>query len=283
MDNCLFCRASNSIVNVHGEYTCNCCGTVFNVELQDEHTTQLYEHTDIQVKNVNLYVNRKLDKLNRMCEKYDPAKKIEASAKCLCGVLEHKLMLDQTFVDTTKEWFKLIVTNNELLNLSTTIKREILFVCCCYCVSIYLRRGWELKVFCELFSVELCQAWSYLPVVTDAFKTQRWYNTLMICLETDCYKIKRSVYQLSAIEPHQQSSVIKRACELYKKIKDFSKISVCRQINVRHTCVFIACAMTGLAIKKKLFCREMCLSAPTLSSIETLIQEALLSTKSYDL
>lgn len=274
MDNCSFCHANNCIINFRGEYTCKCCGVVLNVELQDDYTPHFY---DLEVHNTNVssQVIKKINKLNRMCEKYNPENKIEKNIIHLCGVLEHKLMLDQTFTNITKDWFKLAIKHN-----GSNVKREILFVCCCYCVSVYLKRGWEFKVFCNLFGVELCQAWSYLPGVTDAFKTQRWYLTLMQCLDTDDAKIKRSVYQLSSIEPHQQSSVIKRACELYQMIKDCSKISVCRQINVRHTCVYIACCLTSVNIKKKLFCREMCLTAPTLSSIEKFIQEALLSMKS---
>lgn len=275
MDVCSFCRAENTIINVHGEYTCRCCGTVFNVELQDFCPGHFYdEDSELSCRNVDRHTERKIERLNRMCEQYNREKKLSLSLNHLTRVLEDKLMLDETFTNTTKDWFMLIVTET---GLQTSTKRNTLFVCCCYCVSIYLRRGWELKVFCDLFGVELCQAWSYLPAVTDAFKNQSWYDILMTCLDTDCYKIKRSIYQLSAVQPHQQSTVIKRACDLYQKIKSCSSISVCRQINVRHTCVYIACCLTGVALKKKLFCREMCMSAPTLTSIETLIQEALIS------
>jgi hypothetical protein len=251
MDTCSFCHAINCVVNVHGEYTCKCCGTVFNVELQDP-PPLLFDDNIIRNKSfVNCNLQKKLQKLNRMCEEYDGKKKVEASIIKLCGILEHKLMLDETFIETTKTWFNLLVSSDQLP--ANNLKKELYFVCCCYCVSMYLKRGLELKIFCGYFDIKLCQAWSYLPVVTNAFKGERWYNELVDCLESNCEKIKRTVYELSNIEPYQQADIIKRACKLYLQIQNYSKITACKQINVRHTCVYIVCQLTGVHIKKKCF------------------------------
>ena len=272
MHDCSFCLAINSIINFHGEYTCKSCGTVFNVELQDQYVHYSDETTTHSTNRGNSQLKRKFDKLDRMCERYDGKRRLQASIKPLCELLEHKMLLDQTFVDMTREWFEIVAPTDQLVS-----KKRLYFVCCCYCVSVYLKRGLELKVFCSYFGVELCQAWSYLPIVTDAFKNQRWYSTLISTLDSHCEKIKRTVYQLSCVESHQQPDIIKRACDLFLKIKDYSKISACKPINVRHTCVYIACRLVCVNMKKKAFCEELCLSAPTLSSIETFIQEALLS------
>jgi len=268
---CSFCLAIDSIINFHGEYTCKSCGTVFNCELQDQcvhYSDETFDHTN----RGNSQLKRKFDKLNRMCEQYDRKRRVQDSINPLCDLLEHNMLLDQTFVDMTREWFKLVVSTDPSVS-----KKRLQFVCCCYCVSAYLKRGLELKVFCNYFEVELCQAWSYLPIITDSFKHQRWYSALIRTLDSHCEKIKRTVYQLSCVEPRRQPDIIKRACDLFLKIKDYSKISACKPINVRHTCVYIACNLVCVKIKKKEFCEELCLSAPTLSSIETFIQEALLS------
>lgn len=286
MTSCSFCNALDSVKSIYGELTCIKCGTVGNTELQDPpHEYNMTNDFDT-VQPWSNHTHKKFKKLYAIMEdKQVPSYKLHKQIPPLCAILEHKVQLDAPFIETTRTWFKILAQtdpNIETVKYKKQQNTTCLFVCCCYCVSTYLKRGYDIRLFCNVFDVDRCNAWTALPFVLKCFQKEKWYKTLVDCLGSAKEKISRTVYSLSVLVNLSKNAELRinsTAYSLFQKVQNFPKLDVCKPPNIYLTCIFIACRVHHIPIGKTKYCSIMHISTPTLQSIESLVQESLSQNK----
>jgi transcription initiation factor TFIIIB Brf1 subunit/transcription initiation factor TFIIB len=285
MFDCKFCKLVDSVKNIYGEFICTKCGTVDSIEIvgvctpsNEYFRNSTNDNCESRQPELYSFTSSKFNKLYAIISKQTDDYKVIKLNKTFCKILDDKLDLDHTFVEMTSSWFKIVFEQK----LKETIRQQhaaTCFVCCCYCVSMYLKRGYNIIMFCNAFDVDKCTAWTYFPDVVKSFKNKRWYTSLMDSLCTqNKQQLSRNVYLIGSEmgwDNKVQANIVNTGYKILSKTQHYPKIDVCKPTNVYLTCIYIACVIMGISISKSNFCSLVHISMPTLKSIESLVQEAL--------
>lgn len=278
-ENCEGCGGVKSMFEIHGDWTCVKCGVVTMTGMIDDTITTM-SYRDNANEFFEVHEAYKLSKVQKWCEP-DVIDKITKNCNLRLqyykDIIVNKMFLDDAFVETCCEWFKM-VKQTKLSCKKKRIDNDI-FVCCAYCVSIYLKRGIDITRFCCFFNTKKKRAMAILPEVYEKWKKEKWYKELVNELKTDkkggVDKLRRSVYELSLIDNSKHWNVIRNAEKILSRVKQSTKLQKVRTKSLNATCIYIACKIEFIKVKKDVFCRETDISIPTLNTTEALIQGAL--------
>jgi transcription initiation factor TFIIIB Brf1 subunit/transcription initiation factor TFIIB len=275
-ENCEGCGAVKSMFEIHGDWTCVKCGVVTMTGMIDDTIREMsYRDNDRDIEMISIKTRREVKplKVQKWCEN-DVTDKIINRYR---DILVNKMFLDDIFAETCCEWFKK-VKQTKFSCKQKRIDNDI-FVCCAYCVSIYLKRGIDITRFCIYFNTKKKIAMGILPEVYEKWKAEKWYKEVSDELKTNkkggVDKLRRSVYELSLIENSKHWNIIKNAEKILSKVKQSTKLQKVRTKSLNATCIYIACKIEMIKVKKEVFCRETDISIPTLNTTEALIQGAL--------
>jgi len=273
----MICRSCNShkVVDVQGEYTCTACGLVLENVLVDDTCILFGERTGTKFQDLySRHETKQLRKIERYQLSYKE-RKTNSQEHHLKSMLGNKMLLDDYFINTVYAWFiKLPEFKNQPRR--DKIKPNCVIVCCCYCVSMYLKRGIDIRAFCEIFEVDTRTAWRALEYVMNEWKNERFYSDLQHAMSSDIERLKRIVYVVDFIEQKDYVKVIKVARDILDKVANYPKLSSAKRYNMISSCLFIACMINNVKVKKETFCKTVCVSIPTINVLEETIQQALM-------
>jgi transcription initiation factor TFIIIB Brf1 subunit/transcription initiation factor TFIIB len=263
---CEVCNSDNSLFEIQGDMTCVKCGVVTMTRMIDDTCNFTQQTTTF----FNSFKDPKLQKIQKWCE--------TPSANVIYkDILVNKMQMDESFIETTCEWFEKATKKGIIYKYKKKRISNEIFVCCAYSVSIYMKRGIDITRFCDFFNVKRNRAMGIFPQVCQKWNGENWYKQLMkdIALMASVEKLRRCVYELSIIDKEHQWSVIKNAEKIYSKVRCSPTLQKVRTTSINATCIYIACKIERIKVRKDVFSKETNISIPTLNATELLIQEAL--------
>lgn len=264
---CEVCKSEGSLFEIHGDMTCVKCGLVTMIRMVDDS----YYSNFTQENNVE-DTGQKLTRI----AKWAYQSQLKSNVVAMKDILVNKMLMDEQFIETSCEWYEIAIEKGKVYDCKQKRIQNEIFVCCAYCVSIYLKRGMDIMRFCEFFNTKKKRVMGVLFQVCEKWKGNHWYKQLMkdMTLMAGVERLKRCVYELS-IEKEKQWDIIKNAEKIYKRVRFSAKLQKVRTKSLNATCVYIACKINKIKIKKEVFSKETDTSIPTLNVTELLIQEAL--------
>ncbi len=255
---------------IKGEYICCACGVVNCFDnLDDSYETNNPFRCEYEGHFLDLH--SKHTKMFRVgAVQRDP---LAQDIIFATGIL-NKLLIDEQFVSTWSDWYKLGYSKTKRL------KKRAFFAGCSYCVSIFLNRGYDILFFSSHFQIEVSNVWKAIYKLSNKWKSQMWYTTLMTKFSSPEFKIRRIVYEIPFVPENKEIKIINAAKNIFEKIRDSITLSSSKTKTIYLTCVFIGCCVNKLDISRGGFCQACGISLPSLNQTESRIQDALRSLSS---
>jgi len=273
---CEVCKSEGSLFEIHGDMTCVKCGVVTMIRMVDD----TYYSNYTQDNNVEDTIQIPTRQIPTKIAKWAHQSHLKSMNAMKTGemkdILVNKMLMDEQFIETSCEWYEIAIEKGKVYDCKQKRIQNEIFVCCAYCVSIYLKRGIDIIRFCDAYNTKKKRVMGVLFQVCEKWKGNHWYKQLMkdMTLMAGVERLKRCVYELS-IEKEKQWDIIKNAEKIYKRVRFSAKLQKVRTKSLNATCVYIACKINKIKIKKEIFSKETDTSIPTLNVTELLIQEAL--------
>jgi transcription initiation factor TFIIIB Brf1 subunit/transcription initiation factor TFIIB len=163
--------------------------------------------------------------------------------------------------------------------------KQLKYVICLslYYASVYIRSGISIRDICYQLEVDYKKMMASTDEIIMIWSKKKWYKKLEGKIYDCTDKIRRIIYELDFIalncervmDENLYNSIIRNSENIYKKVYNYPKFNTARNNTLMHCCIYIGCRMEKLKIKKKIFCRMVNISLPTLNSYECAIQETL--------
>ena len=243
---------------VQGELTCISCGTV----------QEGYNMVDmICQRDVALLLDYEQPKIKRETE--------DKLLKHFRDILANKIMCDELFLEHCCSWYDVAKLHKGV----KCIKPNYIFSACFYCVSVFLKRGYDLNTCYFYFKIKTRKFWKCLENVIEAWKGKNWYATVRKHLSSGAEQIKRTVYQVDIISLEDQWDIIRIAGKLHEKVSMYPGLMTVKSRTLQACCIYIACNIQKLEIKKDEFCKNFNISMASIIFYENIIQDALINAK----
>lgn len=284
MDMCSDC-GNGRFVDYHGDYTCTYCGLVKYTHMVDDQAEWRCFDTEDQCKiraeitfddgPQTTIPDIKLQRAQQIAFETDTFI-INKKKKKLLSVILKQNDIDNCLTNLATEWFEITLDN--LLNTSKHKLIKKIMCLSAFAASCFLKRGFLLEYFENIFGLPLYASLEALIVVQDAWKGKPWYNQVLISLHGQAECISRTVYNLDCLPKESNFDIIKSAKQVHNKIKSLKGISSIKTNTLHCCCIYIGCKILGIKnVSKDILCKELNVHVHTLNKHEANIQHLLMS------